>query len=84
MICPKRKHSLPFPDSLDVTAIGERGQVVIPIKIREALGLRPGGKMVTFMHGDGAIILLPAARMKSLLKEMRVHFLKADKLIKSL
>jgi len=33
--------------------VGERGQVVIPAKAREALGVAPGEKLLVFLHPEG-------------------------------
>lgn len=68
---------------LDIAVVGERGQVVIPKKIREVLGLESGSKLLVMHHGDGALILMPAEKMKSLMKDMKKRFDVADKLIKS-
>jgi AbrB family looped-hinge helix DNA binding protein len=84
MIC-KNKHKIPFcPGLLDITVVGERGQIVIPKKIREALGLTSGSKVMAMQHGEGALILMPVEKMRSLMKGMQQSFNAADKLLKSI
>lgn len=36
--------------------IGPKGQVVVPKKIRDALGLKPGDSVVVHQHGNQVII----------------------------
>jgi len=36
--------------------IGPKGQVVVPKKIRDALGLKPGDAVVVHQHGNQVII----------------------------
>lgn len=43
----------------DVTTLSANGQVVIPKKIRDKLGLRPGEELIA-MEVEGAIVLAPA------------------------
>lgn len=43
----------------DVTTMSTNGQVVIPKKIRERLGLQPGEEFIA-MDVDGRIVLTPA------------------------
>lgn len=38
-----------FP-TCGVTTLGERGQIVIPQKARESLGVKPGDKFFCFIH----------------------------------
>lgn len=47
--------------------IGERGQVVIPKKLRDSLQLKKGDNFFV-MQKDGAIILLPADTMESFIQ----------------
>ncbi|MBC7099825.1 AbrB/MazE/SpoVT family DNA-binding domain-containing protein [Candidatus Bipolaricaulota bacterium] len=41
-----------------VTSVSAKGQVVIPKKVREVLGLKPGDKLLVSVEGE-AIILKP-------------------------
>ena len=47
-----------------ILCVGGRGQVTLPVGIREALGIAEGRKMVCYVNEDGDIILhlLPAPR----------------------
>ena len=38
--------------------IGEKGQIVIPVKARESLGIKPGDNFIFFGHGDNPMIHL--------------------------
>jgi AbrB family looped-hinge helix DNA binding protein len=59
-----------------MTTMTSRGQVTIPKRMREALGLKPGSKVVFEYQGNGkAVIQAPAkpaspdiAKMRGLLK----------------
>jgi len=51
------------------TSIGERGQVVIPKKLRISLDLKKGDKFVV-MEKAGAIMLLPTDLMKSFITDI--------------
>jgi antitoxin PrlF len=39
-----------------VTSLSTKGQIIIPKSIREALGLRPGVKIIVELEGDGVIL----------------------------
>lgn len=39
--------------------LSKKGQVVIPMEIREKLGIRIGEKLVIFIRGDETVILTP-------------------------
>lgn len=41
-----------------VTSLSTKGQIVIPKRIREALGLRPGTKIIVELE-DGKVVLRP-------------------------
>lgn len=72
-----------MPDMLDITVMGERGQIVIPKKMRDMLDLKAGSKMMVIHHGNGSLILVPADKMKSIMKEMHKRLTEADKLLKT-
>ena len=38
---------------MGASTVGERGQVVIPAEARERLGIRPGDKLLVFVHPAG-------------------------------
>jgi AbrB family looped-hinge helix DNA binding protein len=41
---------------LDTTRISSKGQVVIPKRVREALGLKPGDPLLVGVQGDMIVI----------------------------
>ena len=55
---------------MDTVSVSPKFQVVIPRRIREALGLRPGQKMQALQYGDSVelIPLLPLASARGILK----------------
>lgn len=55
-------------------AVGERGQVVVPMEARKEYGIKPGDKLLVFgIHGKG-LMLLRSDEMKQF----------AEKILKSL
>ena len=40
--------------------VGERGQVVIPAKIRRHLRISPGDQLIVFARAEGPIAFIPA------------------------
>lgn len=55
-------------------AVGERGQIVIPVEAREEFGIKPGDKLVVFGSEGRGIILLKSDKLKEF----------AEKILKSL
>ena len=55
---------------MDTVSVSPKFQVVIPRRIREALGLKPGQKMQALQYGDRVelIPLLPLALARGILK----------------
>lgn len=51
------------------TSIGERGQVVIPKKLRDLLGIKKGKKFFV-IEKAGAIMLLPIDLMESFMRNI--------------
>ena len=52
------------------TTMGERGQVVVPVEAREALGLERGEKLLVFGVKDKAVVLTKLSSFKQLTREM--------------
>ena len=42
--------------TLEVTSLSTKGQIVIPRRIREKLGLKPGTKLIVIQEGDGILL----------------------------
>lgn len=53
-----------------VTSVGERGQIVIPAKIRQDLKLKKGEKMFVFARNDRFIGLIKIDEMSGFLKKI--------------
>lgn len=58
------------PNLGGMTSIGERGQVVIPQKVREELGLNKGDQFVVFSKGKNFIGLVREEKMTEFLKTL--------------
>ena len=53
----------------DVVTVGPKGRVVIPVDIRNRLGISEGSELVVVVEGDG-VLLLPRSAVKRRLREM--------------
>ncbi len=50
--------------------VGERGQLVIPAKLRKALNIKPGGQLMVFAKLDKKVIsLMPAEDFNKFLEK---------------
>jgi AbrB family looped-hinge helix DNA binding protein len=56
-----------------MTAMGERGRIVLPVEVREALGIREGEKFVVEAQPDGSIRLVPLRNLVASTKGMYAH-----------
>jgi AbrB family looped-hinge helix DNA binding protein len=56
--------------------IGEKGQVVIPAKAREKLGIKPGDDFIFFGHGP-VIHIVQANKINNILDKMAEKFTKS-------
>ena len=65
---------------IDISTVGERGQIVIPSDIREKLGIHQGEKFLV-IHTNDDIIFRPLKKIKSLerLEEDIIDMQIADK-----
>ncbi len=43
-------------ETIDIGIISSRGQIAIPIEIREKMHLKEGGKVIFFLEGDSLLI----------------------------
>ena len=43
-------------ETIDMGIISSRGQIAIPIEIREKMNLKEGGKVIFFLEGDALLI----------------------------
>jgi AbrB family looped-hinge helix DNA binding protein len=60
----------PVPKVYGTVTIGERGQVVIPSKIRKAFRLVAGGKLIVIAKDNGSLIgLIPAEQFSVFLEQ---------------
>ena len=64
---------------MDITTIGERGQIVIPKELREAYGLTAGMKLVIMKHEkNGPMVLFPVEQMRTVVQKMTSRLAKLD------
>lgn len=52
-----------------VVAVGPKGRVVIPARIRRQLGITEGAELVALVEGE-AVVLVPRSAIKSRLRSM--------------
>jgi AbrB family looped-hinge helix DNA binding protein len=64
-----------------LTTVGERGQIVIPKKIRNALKIKTGNKFLVFCHDNTIINLIKPEKFDKIINNMILH-LKGIKSIK--
>jgi AbrB family looped-hinge helix DNA binding protein len=50
--------TLPTPEFYGSTTVGERGQIVLPAKLRKAYGIGPGDRLLVLGHGTTTPIML--------------------------
>lgn len=60
--------------SLSVATVGTKGQIVIPLDVRERLNIHPGDKIVLFMRDNSAAMLFPMDGMREWLDKMAADF----------
>jgi AbrB family looped-hinge helix DNA binding protein len=56
------------PKIWGVTTLGERGQVVIPVKVREEMGLEKGDHLVVISKGNKFIGLVKESEITGMLR----------------
>lgn len=57
------------PKVYGAVTVGERGQVVIPAKVRKSFRVNPGDKLIVFAKPGGMIGLIPADEFNQFLNE---------------
>lgn len=73
-----------FPDnthSLSVASVGTKGQIVIPLEVREKLKLAPGDKVVIMMRDNHAAVMLPMDGMRDWLDKMTANFAEMNEVV---
>jgi len=60
--------------ALSVATVGTKGQIVIPLDIRERLKINPGDKVVLLMRDNSAAVLFPMDGMREWLDKMTADF----------
>ena len=60
--------------SLSVATVGTKGQIVIPLEIRERLKINPGDKVVLLMRDSSAAVIFPMDGMRAWLDKMTADF----------
>lgn len=60
--------------SLSVATVGTKGQIVIPLEIRDELNIQPGDKVVLLMRGKNAVVMLPMDGIQEWLDKLSADF----------
>ncbi len=60
--------------ALSVATVGTKGQIVIPLDIRERLKVNPGDKVVLLMRDNSAAVIFPMDGMREWLDKMTADF----------
>jgi AbrB family looped-hinge helix DNA binding protein len=63
--------------SVGTTVVGERGQVVIPVEVRERLNLKKGDELLVFARHDKFIGLVKADEIDQVLDKITKKFTSA-------
>jgi AbrB family looped-hinge helix DNA binding protein len=58
------------PKVYGAVTVGERGQVVIPVELRQAFGIKAGDKLIVFTKGKEFINLVPTEQFNTFLNNM--------------
>ncbi len=67
--------------SLSVASVGTKGQIVIPLEVREKLKLAPGDKVVIMMRDNHAAVMLPMDSMRDWLDKMTANFAEMNEVV---
>lgn len=68
-MAPTRKKSYICGTCHGTASIGERGQVVIPKKVRSKLGMKKGDNFLV-MEKDGMVVLAPTEVIESMIDDL--------------
>ncbi|GAC1472184.1 MAG: hypothetical protein NVS2B14_16800 [Chamaesiphon sp.] len=63
-----------------IISVNQQGRIVIPVRLRQQLGLSPGAKLVARLDGERIILEKPAV----VLKQLRSTFSSPDSLVDEL
>jgi len=75
---------MPFVnDLMGMTVLGERGQVVIPKDIRDAMKLESGARLVVILHEGNKLMIFPSDQMKEFMQMMTERFKKMEHILNS-
>jgi len=74
-------HKFPMPKMYGAVTVGERGQVVIPMKIRKLYGIKTGEKLIVFAKPGGPIGFIPAEHFSHFLDQATEEFTKTKEKI---
>ena len=59
-----KHHNKHGEEFFGTATVGERGQIVVPIKARKASGLKPGSQVFVFGMGDGMVCIASFTSLK--------------------
>ena len=64
------------------TTVGKKGQIVIPIETRKAMGWKEGEKLLVFGLKNDTVVLAKLSHAKELAEEFEKKMKKIDQIIK--
>jgi AbrB family looped-hinge helix DNA binding protein len=65
------------------TTLGEKGQVVIPMEARKAMGLKTGDKLLVFSMGKNMVALSKFEQLEAMAKKMSQRLEGLRKILKN-
>jgi len=73
-----------LPEFYGSTVVSDKGQVVIPVEARTALGLDKGEKLLVMGMGEKGIMLMKVSALEKMTAEMTKHQEELTKIIKDI
>ncbi len=66
----RKEDNFPEAEFYGTSAVGTKGQIVIPKEARDSYDIKPGDKMVVFAGQGGVLALIKSEELNNLLKKL--------------